>query len=259
MEGSARRAEPAYDVIGVGYNRFHRADPRIEQRLRHHLGTAARVLNIGAGTGSYEPADRAVVAVEPSSAMIAQRSAAAAPVVRATAEALPFRTGAFDGALAVLTIHHWADAMAGLAEVRRVTRGPIVVFTFDPVVHSEQWLIAEYLPSMAALDSHTMRPEAIANALGGGVVEVVPIPHDCVDGFCHAWWRRPAAYLDPAVRASISGIARLPTAAVDDAMRRLSDDLSGGAWQRAHADLLERTTLDVGHRIVVADPALGGP
>jgi len=252
VDGSS--SSPAYDVIGTGYARTRRADPRIAARIDHHLGAAARVVNVGAGAGSYEPTDRRVVAVEPSSAMIRQRPATAAPVVQGTGEALPFPDAAFEAGMALLTVHHWPDPLAGLAELRRVTSGPIVAFTFDHEVHATQWLVTDYLPSMIELDTTLPAPAEIAEALGGGVVDVLPIPHDCTDGFCHAWWRRPDAYLDPAVRAGISGIARLPAAVVDDAMARLADDLATGRWHAAHADLAGLDEIDAGYRLVVADP-----
>jgi len=239
-----------YDEIGVGYGSTRRPDPRVQWRLHQHLGGASRVLNVGAGAGSYEPEDRAVVAVEPSWAMIGQRRAGSAPVVRGVAEHLPFADEAFDGSMAVLTVHHWPDPIAGLEELRRVTSGPIVVLTFDTEVHAQQWLVAEYLPSMADLDRANPSAATIADVLGGGVVEVLPVPHDCVDGFCHAWWRRPRAYLDPVVRAGISGIARLPGDDVSHAMARLAQDLASGAWHDAHAGLLDVDEIDAGYRIV---------
>jgi hypothetical protein len=243
---------PIYERIGVGYRGTRRPDPRIERRLHEALGDAALILNVGAGTGSYEPTDRRVVGVEPSAVMIRQRATDAAATVRGVAEHLPFADATFDGAMALLTVHHWVDPIAGLAEVRRVTAGPIVVFTFDMAVHLEQWLITDYLPEMAVLDANVPTPAEIAKALGGGTVEVIAVPHDCVDGFCHAWWRRPHAYLEPEVRAGISGIARLPDAIVDRAMARLADDLETGEWQRAHADLLALDEIDAGYRIVIA-------
>lgn len=245
-------AGPVYDRIGIGYADRRRPDPRIEARLRAALGGAATVVNVGAGAGSYEPTDRPVVAVEPSGAMIAQRPARAAPVVQAVADALPFPDRAFDGALVVLSIHHWPDALGGLAEIRRATRGPVVVFTFEHARHARQWLVTEYLPEMAALDVDMPGPDAIAAALGGGTVDVLPVPHDCTDGFCHAWWRRPAAYLDPGVRAAISGIARLPDAVVSRGVADLRHDLATGAWHRRHSDLLGATEIDAGYRLVVA-------
>jgi SAM-dependent methyltransferase len=245
----------AYDTIGRGYSAVRQADPRIAARLHAGLGAAASVVNVGAGAGSYEPAGRAVVAVEPSQAMIDQRPPGLGAAVRSVADALPFPDRAFEGALALLTVHHWPDPLAGLAEVRRVTSGPVVVFTFDKATHDHQWLTAEYLPEIGSLDPGHLPAADIAAALGGGTVEVLPIPHDCRDGFLHAWWRRPAAYLDPAVRAGISGIARLPDAVVAPAMARLADDLSSGAWARAHRGLLDADEVDTGYRIVVSPGA----
>jgi SAM-dependent methyltransferase len=248
-------SSPAYDVIGEGYARTRQADPRIAALIHGHLGAASTVVNVGAGAGSYEPTDRRVVAVEPSGAMIRQRPAAAAPALRASAEALPFAAATFAAGTALLTVHHWPDPLAGLAELRRVTIGPIVVFTFDHSVHAAQWLVTDYLPSMVELDTTMPSPAEIAEALGGGVVEVLPVPHDCTDGFCHAWWRRPDAYLDPAVRAGISGIARLPAAVVDEAMARLAGDIDSGRWHAAHADLSLLDEIDAGYRLVVAGRA----
>jgi SAM-dependent methyltransferase len=248
---------PIYDSIGVGYARVRQPDPRIAAQIHAGLGSAERVLNVGAGAGSYEPVDRYVVAVEPSQRMIEQRPPEASRiVVRAFAGELPFDDGAFDAAMALLTVHHWPDAAAGLKEVRRVTSGPVVVFTFDYGVHSDQWLVTEYLPGMLEFDRDVPSPVEIANALGGGDVSVVPVPADCVDGFCHAWWRRPEAYLDAGVRAGISGIARLPAAVVDEGMARLAADLESGRWQSAHADLLTASQIDAGYRLVVSGGSL---
>ena len=252
MDERGSAGASAYDVIGTGYTRVRRPDPRIGSLIHGRLGDARSVVNVGAGAGSYEPVDRLVVAVEPSAEMIRQRPAAAASAVRATAEALPFADATFEAGMALLTVHHWSDAGAGLAELRRIARGPLVVFTFDHEVHASQWLVSEYLPSMADLDTDVPSPATIADALGGGTVEVLPVPHDCADGFCHAWWRRPEAYLDPAVRAGISGIARLPTDVVEEAMARLADDIATGRWHHAHRDLLDIEEIDAGYRLVVS-------
>ncbi|HEX6654000.1 MAG TPA: class I SAM-dependent methyltransferase, partial [Thermoleophilaceae bacterium] len=163
-------------------------------------------MNVGAGAGSYEPEDLDVVAVEPSEVMIAQRPEGAAPVVRAVAEELPFEDGSFDAAMAVLSDHHWADHDRGLAELRRVARR-VVLFTWDPATVHDAWLVREYLPGFERLVPRGFRLEHTAEALGGARIEPVPIPHDCVDGFLHAYWRRPHAYLDPQVRAGISVFA----------------------------------------------------
>jgi SAM-dependent methyltransferase len=243
---------PLYDAIGVGYADLRRPDPRIAAQLHQHLGGAERVLNIGAGTGSYEPTDGRLVAVEPSPEMLRQRRSGSAPAVRAVAGSLPFADGTFDAAMAVLTVHHWPDPAAGLAEVRRVTTGPVVVLTFDHGVHAAQWLVTGYFPSMLALDHHVPTAAAMADTLGGGGVEVVPVPHDCTDGFCHAWWRRPEAYLDPRVRAAISGIARLDPDDVDAGVAALRRDLADGTWAHRHADLLTRDEIDAGYRLVIS-------
>ena len=234
-----------YDEIGRGYATRRRTEPRIAAPLHAALGDARTVVNVGAGAGGYEPADREVVAVEPSAAMIAQRPDGAGPAVRATAEALPFADGAFDAAMAVLTVHHWSDVARGLAEMRRVATGPLVALTCAP--EAGFWL-HDYLPGLRALDRATMPPMA-AFAAAWGAVEVVPvpIPHDCVDGLLAAHWRRPDAYLDPAVRAATSPFALVDATA---GLARLATDLDSGAWRRAHGALLTRDALDCGYRLV---------
>lgn len=253
MGSATSGGDPVYDTIGVGYSMVRRSDPRIETQLHRGLGDASTILNVGAGTGSYEPTNRAVVAVEPSMEMISQRQHTNARCVRGVAERLPFAAGSFDAAMAILTVHHWNDPVSGLHELRRVTRGPIVVLTFDAHVHDQQWFATEYLPEIVKMDTHLPTPAAIADILGGGSIEILPVPFDCTDGFGHAWWRRPEAYLDPSVRAGISGIARLDATVVDPAMERLGDDLESGRWSDAHADLLTLDAIDAGYRIVIAD------
>jgi SAM-dependent methyltransferase len=244
-----------YQAFGRGYSLQRRPDPRIQALVNRALGDAATLVNVGAGTGSYEPADRQVLAVEPSATMLSQRPPDGAPAVRATAEAIPLADKAVDVGLAVLTVHHWTDAEAGLDELVRVSQRQIVL-TWDPAVMCRSfWLISEYLPEIG-------RREAGAAALGAVTaqfahhhkeVEVwpVPVPADCTDGFLAAHWRRPHAYLDPAVRAAASGIAGLSPDVVGSAVQRLTDDLAGGRWQRRHHDLLERDALDLGYRLVI--------
>ncbi|WP_281260022.1 class I SAM-dependent methyltransferase [Hasllibacter halocynthiae] len=205
-------------------------------------------MNVGAGAGSYEPAGRDVTAVEPSATMIAQRPEGAAPCVQAFAEALPFEDGAFDAAMAVLTVHHWSDPAKGLAEMRRVATRPLVLLTADPAFRGH-WL-HEYFPELVALDDRVMPPlDWLGHALGGARIEAVPVPHDCIDGFLHANWRRPEAYLDPAVRAASSGLATTDTA---EGVERLARDLSNGTWERRFGHLRSRAELDCGYRLVVA-------
>lgn len=239
-----------YDRIGTGYARFRRPDPRIAARINGALAGARPVVNVGAGAGSYEP-DAGVVAVEPSAAMIAQRPADAAPAVRASALALPFRRDSFDAALAVLTIHHWPDWRAGVAELVRVARERVVILTFDAEAESF-WLMRDYVPGIAALDRRWMPPVAeLARALGGAEVAPVPVPWDCTDGFLGAYWRRPRAYLDADVRGAISAFAQV--ADVEDRLERLRRDLDDGTWARRNADLADREELDIGYRLIVAD------
>ena len=248
----ADRTAPLYDDIGVGYAHVRRAEPRLAARIEDGLGDACSILDVGAGSGSYEPTGRAVIAVEPSPAMVEQRPTGAATVVRAVAESLPFPDRSFDATMAILTVHHWPDPVAGLREIQRVTSGPIVVFTFDIEVHDRQWLVTDYLPEMTTLDRDHLSSTQIADVLDNATIEVFHVPKDCVDGFCHAWWQRPAAYLDPAVRAGISGIARLPVTVVDRAMHRLGRDLADGTWEHRHSPLLALDEIDAGYRLVVS-------
>jgi SAM-dependent methyltransferase len=229
-----------------------REDPRIAARIRAALGDARTVVNVGAGTGAYEPDDLEVTAVEPSEVMIAQRPEGAAPAVRAHAEALPFADDSFDAAMVVLSDHHWDDHERGLAELRRVARR-VVLFTWDPATSRETWVVSEYFPCFEDLIPAGYRLEATLERLGGGRIEPVPIPHDCLDGFYHAYWRRPEAYLDPQVRAGISAFAVMDPACMEEGLARLAADLESGAWRQRHADLLELDELDGGYRLLVAE------
>lgn len=231
-----------YDLIGRTYTATRRPDPRIAARIDAALGDARTVVNVGAGAGSYEPRDRDVTAVEPSAVMRAQRSADAARCVDATAEALPFADGAFDAALAILTLHHWSDWRAGAAELRRVARAGVVL-TWDPALAGTLWLVDEYLPELA--DDPFPPLEPVRAALDAEV-QVVPVPHDCTDGFLGAHWRRPHAYLDPRVRAGMSVFATRD--AID--LGQLERDLADGTWEARHRDLLDRTELDLGYRLL---------
>jgi SAM-dependent methyltransferase len=238
-----------YEQIGGGYADRRRPDPRLARAIAEALGDAATVVNVGAGTGSYEPNAPGTVAVEPAAVMIAQRAPAAAPCVRAFAEHLPFHDGTFDAGLAVLTIHHWSDWRAGLRELVRVTRRRVVIFTWDPESDGF-WLLQDYMPAMIERDRQRFPGlGALREELGDIRVQPVPIPHDCTDGFLGAYWRRPAAYLDATIRSGISSFAR---ADFDAGIARLAADLADGAWARKHGDLLERTELDLGCRLVVA-------
>jgi len=240
-----------YERIGVGYAERRRPDPRIERQIHRALGDASSVVNVGAGTGSYEPTDRRVVAVEPALQMLEQRPAGAAPVVRAVAERLPFPDGCFDAALAVLTIHHWADVEQGFAELRRVARRQVIL-GFDLHRQTDHWLVRDYVPAWAELEeSGTATVERTLALLENPRTETVPVPADCTDGFGGAYWKRPEAYLDPDVRLSISSLARLPADDVEPGLARLADDLASGRWHERNADLLDRDELDLGYVLVV--------
>jgi SAM-dependent methyltransferase len=245
--------EDTYDRIGLGYQVFRKPDTRIEARIMAALDNSRTVVNVGAGTGSYEPSDRFVVAVEPSAEMIKRRAANAAPCIRATAERLPLSDQSFDAAVAILTIHHWSDPVAGLRELVRVARR-VVVFAYEPTVHSAFWLWREYFPAAGSASAASELPiERVADIIGADRVETVLVPHDCSDGFGPAYWRRPNAYLDPDVRRCISGLARLTEGDLSPGLERLGHDLDSGAWQTRHHDLLKRDAIDAGLRLVVRD------
>ncbi|MDX2224727.1 MAG: class I SAM-dependent methyltransferase [Rhodospirillaceae bacterium] len=253
-DGGFGRDASVYDLIGRTYTATRAPDRRIHAQILDALADARSVLNVGAGAGSYEPTDRDVVAIEPSARMIAQRGAGQAPVVRAVAEALPFRDRSFDAVMAILTLHHWRDQARGLGELRRVSRGRIVILTVDAAINDDSfWLTRDYLPDIKSLHHGRFWPPAqIITALGGGRVAPVPVPADCRDGFLCAFWRRPEAYLDPAVRDGISCFPLLPAPVVDAAMSRLAADLESGAWRARNGDLVARTAMDFGYRLIVA-------
>ena len=242
-----------YEQHGRTYAQHRRPDPRIEARIHTALGDAKTVLNVGAGSGSYEPNDRWVLAVEPSATMRAQRAGDAAPVIDARAEALPFDDDAVDAAMACVTIHHWQPPEAGLAELRRVARGPVVVFTFDldrlPVWQQEH--LAE------GLDIERPRfqsPDAVAAALGGNTrIERIPTPADCTDGFFEAFWNRPEQLLDPEVRAAQSMWALLSPGVEERIVTDLADSLRSGAWDAEHGHLRELTEYDGALRLVISE------
>lgn len=238
-----------YDTIGVDYSNLRKPDPRIATHIDAALGGARSVLNVGAGAGSYEPADRDVTAVEPSAEMIRQRPSGSAPAIQGGAEALPFPDKHFDASMAILTIHHWTDKAKGLAEMRRVTRGPVVLLTFDPV-HRGCWL-TDYLPELVTLDERQMPAMAdYASWMGPVSVSPVPVPHDCSDGFLYAYWRRPRTYLDPRIRQGMSSFWKIEGA--DAALERLADDLESGAWDAKYGDLMGLEEIDTGYRLVVS-------
>ncbi|HEX4061896.1 MAG TPA: class I SAM-dependent methyltransferase [Streptosporangiaceae bacterium] len=248
----AVRSPDRYDGIGRTYQQTRREDPRLAGRIHAALGDARTVVNVGAGTGSYEPPGRAVLAVEPSAVMIAQRSARAAPVVQALAENIPLRDRCFEAAMALWTIHHWTDLARGLAELRRVA-GRVVIVA-PSILLDRLWLTTDYFPAMTRGRRPEIQPEQIARALGENVrIEPLPVPRDCVDGFGEAYWARPEAYLDPVVRAGMSAFALLTPEETEPGLRRLAADLESGGWDERHGHLRDLEELDCGHRLIVAE------
>ncbi len=244
-----------YDRTGVGYAQVRQPDPSIAAKVEAALADARSVVNVGAGTGSYEPADREVTAVEPSEVMISQRPPGAAPAIRASAENLPFDDDRFDAAMAMITIHHWADLEGGLGEMARVASERVVVLTFDPAPLAGFWLL-DYFPRAFQIHAELMPPlERISAALGGRVeVETVPIPRRCADGFFIALWDRPEMHLDPEVRRGSTVWHEMEPAQIDSGLSALRSDLESGAWDERHGHLREDTEeLDLGLRLLVAE------
>jgi SAM-dependent methyltransferase len=243
-----------YDAIGKSYTHSRAPDPRIATALRRTLGDIETLINVGAGTGSYEHNDLDIQAVEPSSIMIAQRPPGAAPVTKAVAEDLPFDDNSFDGAQAVLTLHHWSDWRKGIDELLRVARRRIVILSYDPDRANDFWFLRDYLPEGAALDRAQFPPvKELVDALGGATVRPLPIPWDCIDGFLCACWRRPQAYLDPQVRAGISTFSTVDAVAIKRALSNLEADLKLGEWQQRNANILDKREADFGYRLIVKD------
>ncbi len=247
-----------YETIGQGYAATRREDPRIAQRIHDALGDANSVVNVGAGTGSYEPDDRCVIAVEPSDVMAAQRRPQRVPAIRATADDLPLRDQSVDAAMAILTLHHW-DAVQerGVRELRQVAPERVVILTYDARVSARMWLIADYLPEVAQLDERIFPPpEALAGWLGGEVhVEPVPFHRDTSDWMLGSFWAHPERALDERARANTSGFARMPPDASQRVVTALRRDLADGTWDARHGALRTLDEYDVGLRLVVAQRA----
>lgn len=246
-----RNASIDYDACAPTYPLQRRADPRIASQVHAALGDAQTVLNVGAGAGSYEPADRHVIAVEPSKGMRAQRPAHLAPAIDAAAEMLPLDDDSVDAAMAIITIHHWEDPIAGLREMRRVARGAVLILTFDVDVLAAFWMIRDYLPEALADDRKRFpRVETIIDALGGGTVQAVAIPSDCTDGFFESHYAKPEEYLNPAVRAAQSVWPRLPPGVEQRAIQALTADLQSGVWDGRHGHLRTQPTYEGGLRLI---------
>jgi SAM-dependent methyltransferase len=242
-----------YDTIGRSYSQTRRTDPRVAAHIYAALGDARSVVNVGAGTGSYEGPQFELVAVEPSRTMLEQRADDAAPCVQGVAEALPFPTHAFDAALAVLSTHHWNDLARGLREMQRVARRQVVFF-FEPKFADQLWLVADFLPEITHLETEQRAPgEArFRQLLNVQRVATVPVPADCLDGFGGCYWNRPERYLDADVQAGMSCFAQMEPAIVEKGMARLRRELGAGTWDAKYGHLRSRAEADLGYRVLVA-------
>jgi hypothetical protein len=250
---SAARAR--YEQIGRGYRHTRREDPQIAARIHAALADARTVVNVGAGTGSYEPTDRHVIAIEPSDVMASQRPAHLAPALRAGAHALPLRDHSVDAAMAILTIHHWDEHQRqGIGELRRVARGPVLILTYDPRVSERMWLMSDYLPEVAALDRRIFpTPEQLADWLSGDtLIETVPTSRQTPDWTLGSFWAHPERVLDAHARAATSGFARMPQTVVDRVVAAVASDLADGTWDARHGHLRQLGEYDAGLRLVIS-------
>ncbi len=246
-----------YDRIGHEYARTRREDRRFAAAIQGALGDARTVVNVGAGTGLYEPRDRHVIAIEPSDVMAAQRPDGASPAIRASAARLPLRDGGVDAAMALLTIHHWdRDQERGVREMRRVARGAVVILTYDATVSARMWLIADYLPEVAELDQRIFpAPELLSKWLGGTTrIEPLPIPSDTPDWMLGSFWAHPERVLDEQARNATSGFARMDTAVVERVVSAVESDLRSGAWDARHGRLRTLDAYDAGLRLLINTP-----
>jgi SAM-dependent methyltransferase len=243
-----------YDEIGHRYASVRVEDPRLATPIWDALGDARTVVNVGAGAGSYEPRDREVTAVEPSAVMIAQRPAGAAPAVLAAAESMPFPDGTFDAAMAIITLHHWGDADAGLREMRRVARRRIVIVTFDPALEGDLWISRDYLREHVVRTFSSLVPiDRILETFPEARVRRLLIPNDCSDRMFATLWARPEEYLDPDVRAATSVWRRLPAEVVARAIDDLRRDLASGAWDSRYGHLRTTPEFDAGLRLITSE------
>lgn len=246
----------SYDRIDLKYNDTRRPDPRIAASINEALGDAQTVVNVGAGTGAYEPRDREVLAIEPSAAMIAQRGPERSPAVRGYAESLPLEANSVDAAMACMTLHHWTDWRIGIQELRRVARKRVVIFTYDRSYALRFWLLRDYLPALGRLDCArfpTLDEQRVATGDDEVRVFAVPLPHDCEDGFLGAYWRRPGAYLDERVRSGISTFHLPGAERLLGGLDELAEDLRTARWLERNSEILDRDELDLGYRLVVCE------
>ncbi|MDY6843554.1 MAG: class I SAM-dependent methyltransferase, partial [Thermodesulfobacteriota bacterium] len=239
-----------YDQLAEQYRSYRRPDPRIAARIQFHIDKAKRVLNVGAGMGSYEPENCNIVAIEPSHEMITRRKNSKATLIQGVAENLPFRDNVFDISMGILTIHHWSDIVSGLKEMARVSKNKLILFTW--IGYGNEFWLENYIPEIKGVDYKLFPSLAeLERILGDISVETIEIPYDCSDGFMCAYWRRPEAYLDPRVRKAISTFSRIPD--IQERVERLQNDIYSGAWRQKHSHLLGKESLDLGYRLVVCE------
>jgi len=246
-----------YDTIGHGYSRTRREDPGFRALIHAALGDAQVIVNVGAGAGAYEPAERQVIAIEPSAIMAAQRPPSLSRAIRASAGFLPLRDRSMDAAMALLSVHHWdEECEKGVGELRRVSSGPVVILTYDPTVSGTMWLMADYFPEVAALDLRIFpRMHELADWLGGTVrIEKLPIPRDTPDWTLGSFWAHPERVLEASARAATSGFARMPNDVVARVVSEVSRDLASGLWDSRYGNLRNLNELDVGLRLIIATP-----
>jgi hypothetical protein len=251
MQGVQKPSSQLYERIGSRYGAIRQPDHRLQGRITSALGDARPVLNVGAGTGNYEPIDRPVVALEPSEVMARQRRPGSAPVVRGVAEELPFADRSFGAALATFTVHHWSNVRAGLVEFRRVSHRQVLL-VHDRDLCDYYW-ITEYFPEMLTVPSEQHPAvDELCRSLDVIRIEVLPIPADCSDGFCSAFWARPEALLDPALRAGSSSLSQLDRAIAEANVEHLQADLASGDWDSRYGFLRSLPEFDMGYRLIIA-------
>ncbi len=239
-----------YNQLSKQYKNYRRPDTRILRQIQYYLQNAQCILNVGAGIGSYEPVDSKVVAIEPSFEMISKRDNSKALLVQAIAEKLPFKNNIFDCSMAILTIHHWSNAISGLKEMIRVTKYKIVLFTW--IGYGNNFWLENYIPEIIGIDIKLFPTiDELKRILGNVIVEIVEIPYDCTDGFMCAYWRRPEMYLDPNVRKAISTFSRIPEN--PEGLNKLRKDIESGEWYNKYSYLLDKETIDLGYRLVISE------
>ncbi len=252
-DGSAGDAN--YAAIAPCYPSYRQPEPAIATQIEQALGTARTVLNVGAGAGSYEPTEREVTAVEPSASMRAQRPAHLTRAIDAVAEDLPFPEGHFDAGMATFTVHQWKDLRAGLSEMRRVVRGPIVILSCDPALVQRFWL-NDYAPGVLAAEARRYPAAGRIGAALGGDLQSLPvlIPLHCRDGFNEAYYGRPERFLDDGARAANSAWSFVDEATAAAYVTHLRRDLEDGAWDARYGMLRRQAALDGSLRLFVATP-----